>query len=250
MFPDYKDIFNARGIDYHQAMMEYPLARQLEFKNIISISDLEDNQTVGDLPSGGCYLNNFVKKKVKTISVETSVEFARNAKESENNLTITCEDISKIPLLSETLDRAISLAGSHHLPSQPAFYREVHRLLKPGGLFCLADVREGSGVDGFLNVFVDRYNSMGHQGEFLNQNTTIELEAAGFEILYASPIPYTWNFNSVEEMAYFCKRLFYIDRATEQQVIEAIEQYLGYQVSENQCRMNWELFFFKALKKE
>jgi hypothetical protein len=50
-------------------------------------------------------------------------------------------------------------------------------------------------------------------------------------------------------MVYFCKRLFGIDRATDSQVLAGIEQYLGYQIVENQCLMNWELFFFKAVKK-
>lgn len=248
MFANYKDIFNARGLDYHQAMMEYPLARQAEFENIINLAELDNNQIVGDIPSGGCYLSNFVRKSIKTISVETSIEFARNSEERDNNVTITCEDVSQIPLLTESLDRAISLAGSHHLPSKPAFYQEVYRLLKSGGIFCIADVRESSGVDGFLNIFVDRYNSMGHQGDFLNQNTKNDLELAGFEVVYASPIAYTWNFAVVEEMVYFCKRLFGIDRATDSQILAGIEQYLGYQIVNDRCHMNWELFFFKAVK--
>ncbi|MDX2211979.1 MAG: class I SAM-dependent methyltransferase [Oculatellaceae cyanobacterium bins.114] len=248
MFETYTDIFNLRGIQYHQAMVEYPNARREEFENAIHIAKLEDGNVVCDVPSGGCYLKNFVHKSVKLFSVETSSEFIKQSKKQENNIPLLCQDVSNISLMSESIDRVISLAGSHHLPSKPNFYQEVHRLLKQDGIFCLADVREGSGVAGFLNIFVDQHNSMGHKGEFLNQTTQRELEGVGFQVAYAEPIQYHWRFSHINDMVRYCKLLFGIDQATDAQILEGINTYLGYTATAQECWMNWELYFFQAVK--
>ncbi|HEY9648986.1 MAG TPA: methyltransferase domain-containing protein [Chroococcidiopsis sp.] len=244
----YTDIFNIRGLHYHQAMLDYPEARREEFEHAIRIADLEDGQVVCDVPSGGCYLSNFIYKSVKLFSVETSVEFVQRSQPHANNTSLLCEDISAIPLIAGTVDRVISLAGSHHLPSKPAFYREAHRLLSEKGIFCLADVRAGSGVADFLNIFVDRHNSMGHNGDFLTSATQQELEAAGFQVVGAAPICYHWHFESVDAMTRFCTLLFGLDQADPAQVLDGITTYLGYTESPQGCLMNWELYFFKAVK--
>jgi cyclopropane fatty-acyl-phospholipid synthase-like methyltransferase len=248
MFKTYTDIFNLRGMQYHQAMVEYPDARREEFEHAIHVAKLEDGNVVCDVPSGGCYLKNFVRKSVKLLSIETSVEFIKQSGEQENNTPLLCQDVSNISLLSETIDRVISLAGSHHLPSKPTFYQEVHRLLRQNGIFCLADVREGSGVAEFLNIFVDQYNSMGHQGEFLNQTTQAELEAVGFQVTDAEPIQYYWRFSHVDHMIRYCKLLFGVDQATDAQILDGITTYLGYSDTAQGCLMNWELYFFQGVK--
>lgn len=248
MFQSYTDIFNLRGMQYHQAMVEYPDARREEFEQAICIANLEDGNLVCDVPSGGCYLNNFIDKSVKLFSVETSVEFIKQSEQQENNISLLCEDVTNISLLSETIDRAISLAGSHHLSSKPAFYQEIYRLLRQNGIFCLADVREGSGVAGFLNTFLDQHNSMGHKGEFLNQATQQELETVGFQVTYAEPIRYHWRFNHIDDMIRYCKLLFGIDQATDTQILDGINTYLGYSNTAQGCLMNWELYFFQGVK--
>ncbi|MBD2464469.1 methyltransferase domain-containing protein [Oscillatoria sp. FACHB-1407] len=248
MFETYTDIFNLRGMQYHQAIVEYPDARREEFEHTIQAAQLEDGHVVCDVPSGGCYLKQFIRKSVKLFSVETSSAFVKQSQAQENNIPLLCEDVSHIPLISGTIDRAISLAGSHHLPSKPALYQEVHRLLKPNGIFCLADVREGSGVAEFLNIFVDHHNSAGHKGEFLNSATQAELEAVGFHVTYAEPIRYYWRFSQIDDMIRYCKLLFGIDQATDAQILDGIGYYLGFSANSQECLMNWELYFFQGMK--
>ena len=246
MFESYKDIFNQRGSAYHQGMLKYPLARYEEFKQIIQLAEIKDGNIICDIPSGGCYLSNFIDRKVKIFSVETSSQFIKYTQTSENNRVLVCEDLADIPLPQASVDRIISLAGLHHLSDKFAFYQEAYRLLKPGGLFCIADAFHDSKVAKFLNIFVNRHNSMGHQGEFLNSHTARELEAANFQVIYNSPISYFWQFNSPQAMTKYCQLLFAMDRADELKIIEGIKTYLGYQIKEEKCYMNWELHFIKC----
>ena len=76
-------------------------------------------------------------------------------------------------------------------------------------------------------------------------------------LLYAVPILIGINLltfvlffviNTPQDMARCCHLLFGIDRATPQQVLEGIEQCLGYEMIGNRCCMHWELFFVKATK--
>jgi cyclopropane fatty-acyl-phospholipid synthase-like methyltransferase len=244
----YTDIFNQRGQLYHQAMLDYPDARRAEFTHALDLLDLQPGQVLCDVPSGGCYISRFIDLPVKLISVETSEEFIRHAAPTEDNVTLICEDVTQIPLTTATVDRIVSLAGLHHVAHQADFYREAYRLLKPQGILAVADVRAGSGVDGFLNGFVNQYNSMGHRGEFLGPHTVDELQTAGFEVVDARPRQYTWTFQSPAAMVRCCQLLFGIDRADADTTLAGIRRHLGYTMVGDRCCMNWELYFFKAIK--
>jgi cyclopropane fatty-acyl-phospholipid synthase-like methyltransferase len=170
MIDTYRDIFNHRGQGYHQAMRQNGIARQAELQQVIRLAQLSPGMTIGDIPSGGSYLQTtYLKHPATILSVETSSKFLPNP--IDRPQPILYDRFSHIPLPSDHLDRIISLAGVHHFENQPAFYREAHRLLKLNGLFILADVQENTPVARFLNDFVHRHNSQGHRGQFLNRQT-------------------------------------------------------------------------------
>ncbi len=248
MFYTYPEIFNQRGKMYHQAMLKYPWARKSEFDYAIQFAKLEAGQILCDIPSGGSYISTFLNPKVKLLSIETSAEFMQCAQSHPNETALICEDLGNISLLSNTIDRVISLAGSHHLEDKHIFYNEVHRILKPTGVFCLADVRKDSEVDGFLNTFVNQNSSMGHQGDFLTEATAETLSSIGFKITHDESIKFYWIFESLLEMIDFCRLLFGIDQASESDILKGIQEYLGYEIIEDKYYLNWELYFFQAIK--
>jgi SAM-dependent methyltransferase len=229
-------------------MQTYPTARHAEFEQIIHWADVKRGQIICDVPSGGCYLRQFIQASVTLISIESSSTFGQQLQGSDQNPIIVCENLEAVPLESESCDRVICLAGVHHLPNQSRFYREIYRILKPGGIFCLGDVREGSGVADFLNIFVHHHSSFGHQGIFLTPKTEEDLTAIGFQVDQAIVKAFHWTFPNVMAMVQFCQLLFGIDRATKAEILEHIEKYLGYSMTDNQCCMNWELFFWKGIK--
>jgi SAM-dependent methyltransferase len=247
MFKTYREIFEQRGTDYHRAMQQFPLARAQEFRAIIQMADISAGHIVFDMPSGGGYLGAFIAAPVRLVCVETASQFVREMHSAPGQTVVLCEDMSRMFLPDACADRIISLAGVHHLDDKPAFYREAFRLLRPDGIFCLADVRAGSPADAFLNGFVDAHNSMGHKGAFLDAATTGELATAGFEV-QLQELAYHWDFDSTAQMAGYCRLMFGIDRADDEAIVAGVEQCLGYATAGGRCRMNWGLNFLRCRK--
>lgn len=249
MFETYSDIFDQRGKLYHQAMMDYPLARQAEFKTVLSELDLGPGLTLCDVPSGGGYLRNFISVPgVKLYFVETSKAFAQETEGLSDSTPLFCKTIADLPLSDGTVDRVVSLAGLHHIDPQVDFYREAHRILASNGILVLADVQGGSGVDRFLNDFVDQHSSMGHKGIFLTGQTLIDLKKCGFQIASAQLKSYAWQFPSSTAMAHYCQMLFGINQADMKTILHGIKACVGYEVTDTGCYMNWELLCVKAIK--
>jgi SAM-dependent methyltransferase len=229
-------------------MQNCPLARENEFSKIIELAELKEGELVCDVPAGGCYLASFLQEKVRLISVETSLEFIKCAEPSSFQERILCEDLGAIPLKSNQVDKMISLTGLHHLKSKRPFYKEAFRLLKSRGVLSMADVRVDSDVDRFLNVFVHENSSMGHTGDFIDAGTGRELEEAGFHVQYSKSDHFSWKFNSQESMVDFYQLLFGIDLADHQKILDGVRKYLGFFRENGKFCVNWELFYFKAVK--
>ncbi len=246
----YKEIFEKRGKEYDLAMCKFPNARDEEFFNIINIADLKDNQSLLDIPSGGCYLKRYIPGSVNYLPIETTETFANFCRKNNNIEPIVVENIHNLPFKNESIDRIISLAGIHHLTDKDKekFYIESFRILKKGGIFALADVFEGTPSGRFLNEFVDKYNPMGHKGIFLNKKTTNTLENIGFRINFSEVKNYYWKFKTQTEMIEFIKLLFGIFKADNNSLLEGLNKYLGFIENQGQILLNWQLFFIKAIK--
>ena len=53
-----------------------------------------------------------------------------------NNITFQQGDVGALPYENGTFDVVVSLNGFHAFPDKEAAYREVFRVLRPGGTFC------------------------------------------------------------------------------------------------------------------
>lgn len=245
---DYQSIFNQRGNAYHQAMPLFPEARDQEFLEILRMAEPRAGQVICDAPSGGGYLQRYLScQDHEIIALETSDTFHKHCRNNSQCRAVLSQ-LDKIKLPDSSVNCFISLAGLHHLPDRVAFFRESWRILHSGGICCVADVLEGTPPARFLNVFVDRWNSMGHKGDFFPPTGHTELESAGFRILDCQYGEYHWVFPGIEEMCRYTSLLFGLDRASLTDVLNGIDEYLGYEMIEGQCRMNWGLLFMKGLK--
>jgi protein-L-isoaspartate O-methyltransferase len=56
-------------------MRQNYIARQAEFSQIIQLACLSPGMTLGDVPSGGGYLNAYLDQLVTLLSVETATQF-------------------------------------------------------------------------------------------------------------------------------------------------------------------------------
>ena len=60
-----------------------------------------------------------------------------------NNITFRQGDVGNLPYEDGSFDIVLSLNGFHAFPDKEAAYREVFRVLKPGGIFCGAFYIQG-----------------------------------------------------------------------------------------------------------
>lgn len=244
---NYEATFNARGNFYDAAMRAFPDARQHEFQTLLKLADLQDGDIVCDVPSGGGYIEEFIKENVHLTLLETSRVFYELCLRSRvAEAVLTKENV--MPFGDNHFDKILSLAGIHHNLRQDAFYQECARCLKSGGTLCFADVHQQSPVASFLDVFVNKHNDEGHRGNFLGDHSLKEIADSGLNVEYSVIVSYPWVFTSKEEMARFCRTLFGISRASTSAVVEAISSFVGFEDSCGSTLMNWELFFVRATK--
>ena len=219
-----------------------PDARRQEFDLAIQAVRLKRGDVLCDMPAGGGYLQQHLPSELdlQVISVDPSQVFLRKSLNERTETLLS--PLHDIPLPSHSCDAVISVAGLHHVEDRGEVFREIRRVLRPGGRLCIFEVAKGSVVDSFLNQFVDSCNSLGHEGEFIDDHFRSALEIAGFVIKRDELLEYTWGFSDEQTMAEFVGLLFGLDRATPDDVLRGVSQYLGYDCSAPfGCKMNWAL---------
>ena len=241
MFDSYEDIFKKRAWRYHQAMESCPRARAAEFSLAVQYLNIASNMTLFDIPSGGGYLKKFVPvEKVNYIFIESSDDFASHCPVDDHSCTLL-SGLIELPFASHSADRVLSLAALHHVENKQKFFRQCLDLLKTDGLLVIGDVDESSKMAKFLNIFVNKYNSMGHEGLFFTKNIEGSLKDIGFEVVLNEYRSFFWEFDSMPEAIGFFRDLFGLDLATDKEILLGIEEYLGFGDGAGLVNINWGL---------
>lgn len=66
---------------------------------------------------------------------------------SIERLSFCCADALNIPYTNDNFDAVINVESSHRYSNMERFLDEVHRILKPGGYFLFADLRDRESVE-------------------------------------------------------------------------------------------------------
>jgi hypothetical protein len=117
---------------------------------------------------------------------------------------------------------AISVAGVYHLGDKRPLFRELLRIIRPGGRFVLSDVAADTPVARFFDGFVGDHNSTGHKGIFLDGRTLEELTEAGWKMLSHRLARFHWAFADSAAMVAFCRGLFAICKADDAAIARAL----------------------------
>jgi SAM-dependent methyltransferase len=238
---DYQDAFARRTARYLYAMRTYPDALAQEFQTAVRMLALKPHDVVVNITAGGVPLDKYLPRDIplRYLPFDTHPDFVQG--------DICHCNFTSIPLPDASVDKLICLATFHHVApnERPAIYREFLRILKPGGMFVLGDVIKGSAQDLWLNVFVDTFNSHGHQGIFFDQRDCIPLEAEGFTVR-SHICSYFWQFGNDKAAVDFTKHLFGIDILEEDDyLLCALHDYLDY----HHGNIPWSLIYFQCTKK-
>jgi ubiquinone/menaquinone biosynthesis C-methylase UbiE len=162
MFEDYACIFTRRGADYDSAMRRFPEARREEFAAILRLAAPRAGETLIDLPAGGGYLQDYLDSDaIHLIAIEPAAAFHAlcRTRVRESHLA----PLTALPLRDQHADLALSLAGLHHESERLRIFREVFRVLRPGGRFAIAEVAVNSAPARFLNEFVNQLSAPGRK---------------------------------------------------------------------------------------
>lgn len=249
---DWRKTWVKRGKDYHSANAAFPAAREAERDLLIDQLELHAGLTLLDVAAGGGYLLEKVQQRrgadIQLLAIESSEAFAAHLPPYVRR--VPHGSITHFGLPDESVDRVTNLSGLHHTVEQRRFFEEAFRVLKPGGILAAADVREGSNVARWLNEFVAGHNPEGHDGRFFSAGQMTKLcVTAGFAEVSEATVCYSWAFDSVERMVWFCRTLFGI-AADDDTTLKGIEDILGYQSNNGRVQMNWELIRTIARKND
>jgi len=237
MYDTYSEIFAQRGAAYHKAMADCPHARDAEFAGVLEPLTGRSG-LLCDMPSGGAYLSGHLPASLRYLGADPSEAFVQSCPAGVDCLHAA---ITETPLADGSVDAVVSLAGLHHEPDLPAVFREMRRLLKPGGRLVIADAAVDTPVATFLNGFVNEHNPMGHDGHFLDELTAGLIEDAGFTIAEDRMVAMPWQFDSQTEAGTFCGLLFSTPKLSVDEVAEGMDREIGFESIDGRPHLRWAL---------
>jgi hypothetical protein len=240
---DYYHTFIKRANAYTYAITTYPRVMDNEFKTAVDVCDIQLTDVIINIPAACVPLDKYFQVHPKRyIEYETNKSFAER-------VNIPYCSFFSIPEPDESISKIISIASLHHMTvnERDIFYKECQRLLCQGGQFIIGDVQDASKECIWLNEFVNTYNSSGHCGLFWSEADRHLLEQNGF-VVDIQLKTYPWVCDTKEAMVDFCKNLFGLDKATNEEIENGIETYLQPVYINDTYMIEWHLLYFIATK--
>lgn len=241
---DYNSRFNNQTHNFLDAMQYYTNALDEEMKTAIRILNLKPNDILLNAFAGGIPLNKYINTDlhVKYLEFDTNKDFAKN--------NIKHYTIDEIPIESNSVDKIICLATLHHFNNTERLilYNEFHRILKYNGMLVIGDVIENSSQAKWLNIFVNKYNSNGHNGTFFSHEDSHLLKTV-FKTIDFSIENYNWKFTDDSSLVHFFKLLFGLNLCKDNTLLlNNIKQYLQYNQKHDHIVIPWKLIYFDCKK--
>lgn len=237
---DYLKSFTNRAHSYSNAIELYNNVLDEEIITAIDNLDLEKDDILLNAFAGGIPIEKYINNElnIKYLAFDMHKDFIVDS--------IQQFTFDKIPVESNSVNKIICLATLHHLDicERNILYSEFYRILTPGGMLVIADVICNSLQAKWLNEFVNKYNSNGHDGLFFTANDSKLIQTNGFNVDVHIE-NYNWNFKDEKNLLDFSRLLFGLDLYIDDNVLlKSIKKYLHY----NNNKIPWELIYFNCIK--
>lgn len=248
---DWKGIWDPRAKAFNKVCQKYPNARNDERNPLIDILQIEAPCDFLEVaPCGGCLLRGVHDRYPNGITYFAVEPSDENASDLPDYVTrIQGADITSFAMPDGSVDRVGNLAGLHHTHPRKGYYAESFRVLRPGGIMAIADVKAGTQVDHWLNEFVNQYCAYGHEGYFFPAGEmSADMLEAGFTEVREDTLKLAWHFDSVAGAVDFCRHLFFLTKATDENILTGLKNYLGFDPDAKNVRIPWELTYASGRK--
>ncbi|MEE8119825.1 MAG: class I SAM-dependent methyltransferase [Gammaproteobacteria bacterium] len=177
--------------DAYAANLDYP--HTLEYMSYLDevlqeVVDLEKLGVVAEVCCGtGEAFALFEHSISKGVGIDVSSSMLHKGKSSFDNsrLHFVQGDATQLPLAEDSFDTVIMLGGVHHVPDRIALFRQVFKILKPGGTYIWREPVSDFWLWKILRAIVYRVSPiLDHATERpLTWNETVPLlEEIGFEV--------------------------------------------------------------------
>jgi ubiquinone/menaquinone biosynthesis C-methylase UbiE len=152
--PDREGAEDEAALQAYNRVSRWPIFTLERYIMLNALVKIRPEGCLVDVGCGPGYLAAKISQRypdLKVICLDVSELTAIIAKhnwpsDSHDNLEFLIGDAQRLPISDTSVDFVISSLSLHHWPDALVAFREIHRILRPGGQFLIFDLRrDGSG---------------------------------------------------------------------------------------------------------
>ncbi len=169
----------ASSVGYYDYMAEKPLLLSYFRRKITFLRTILLGKKVLEIGSSyGFFLEEAKRAHLDCIGIDISWEAVAYAKNQGLNARAT--DLFRAKFPSHSFDGVVGFHLIEHVSDPLAFLREIHRVIKPGGVILFSTPREGGYLQHLLGKHWRNYRHQEHLYFFSRETMTLLLKKAGF----------------------------------------------------------------------
>jgi ubiquinone/menaquinone biosynthesis C-methylase UbiE len=179
-----------------------PHARGKSLDRLVALTGPQKSWHMLDVATGGGHVAySFAPRVARVWATDITQEMldqvkAESEKRGLGNVRTAYAKAEALPFDDASLDLVTSRIAPHHFDSIPQFLAEVHRVLKPGGVFGLVDnVVPAGPVGDYVNAF-ERLRDPSHLRAWTMEEWREALRTAGLPARHEEELGKTMEFKS------------------------------------------------------